>query len=100
MIKHIVIWTLHDEAEGCSKAENAKKAKVLLESLNGKIPGLINLEVGIDLIGDGNCGDVCLYSELETADDLPAYATHPEHVKCIPFMQAIASSRSAMDYQV
>ena len=100
MIKHIVIWTLHDEAEGCSKAENAQKAKVLLESLNGKIPGLIHLEVGIDLIGDSNSGDVCLYSELETADDLPAYATHPEHVKCVLFMKAIASSRSAMDYHV
>ena len=99
MIKHIVIWTLHDEAEGCSKAENAQKAKALLENLNGKIPGLIHLEVGIDLIGDRNCGDICLYSELENPDDLPAYATHPEHVKCIPFMKAIASSRLAMDYQ-
>ena len=99
MIKHIVIWTLHDEAEGRSKAENAQKAKTLLENLNGKIPGLIRLEVGIDLIGDGNCGDVCLYSELEHADDLPVYASHPEHVKCIPFMQSIASSRSAMDYR-
>lgn len=100
MVKHIVIWTLHDNAEGHSKAENAQQAKTLLESLNGKIPGLIHLEVGIDLIGDGNFGDVCLYSELEKPEDIATYASHSEHVKCIPFMKAIASSRSAMDYQV
>lgn len=100
MVKHIVIWTLHETAEGNDKATNAAKAKALLEGLRGKIPGLIALEVGIDLVGDDNCGDICLYSELESAAALESYATHPEHVKCIPFMKAIASSRQAMDYHI
>ena len=31
MIKHIVMWTFKDNAEGADKAANAKKMKELLE---------------------------------------------------------------------
>jgi len=100
MIVHIVIWNLHETAEGSNKLENAQKIKTMVEALNGKIPGLLKLHVGIDLIGNDNCGDVCLYSELESKAALEGYAGHPEHVKCIPFIKSVASKRQAMDYEV
>ena len=42
MVRHIVLWNLHEE----NKEENAAAIKAALEDLNGKIPGLRFLQVG------------------------------------------------------
>ncbi|MFV2061622.1 MAG: Dabb family protein, partial [Gammaproteobacteria bacterium] len=94
MIKHIVLWKLKEQ----SKHENALKAKEQLEALNGKIPGLIKLEIGIDLIGTENSADIILYSEFESVAALDGYMKHPEHVKLIPFMKSIRLQRYIIDY--
>ena len=94
------MWKLLDNAEGQTKRENAVKAKKLLEALNGQITGLIKLEVGIDLIGSENTGDIVLYSEFESEAAMQGYLDHPEHVKLIPFMKAIRSDRFWIDYKV
>jgi hypothetical protein len=49
MIRHIVMFSLLDQAEGASKAENALRIKGMLESLRGRIPEIRALEVGINL---------------------------------------------------
>ena len=61
MIKHIVMWKLKDEAEGNSKAENAKIIKNSLEDLKGKINEIVNIEVGIDVNKSEQAYDVVLY---------------------------------------
>ncbi len=96
MIKHIVLWKLQEQ----SKRDNAIKAKSLLEALNGKIPGLIKLEVGIDLVGTENSADIVLYSEFESEQAMADYMKHPEHVKLIPFMKSIRTERFLMDYKI
>lgn len=100
MIKHIVLWKLHEQAQGASKQENAQEAKRLLESLAGKIPGLIHIEVGIDELGGNDSVDIALYSELESLEALNEYQNHPEHVKLKPFMQAIRCERRVIDYHI
>ncbi|MBM4225599.1 MAG: Dabb family protein, partial [Gammaproteobacteria bacterium] len=54
MVKHIVMWRLRDSA---SKAADAARIKVLLESLSGRIPGLLKIEVGANFIADPNAAD-------------------------------------------
>ncbi len=103
MIKHIVLWKLKDEANGRSKLDNALQLKNELESLNGKIPGMILLEVGITMAGDdsgADDADVILYSEFENTEALENYYPHPEHVKIKPFVQSIRTERRVIDYQV
>lgn len=97
MIKHIVMWKLKDEAHGNDKTENARLIKEKLENLNGKIEGLIKLEVGIDILGGGNY-DVVLYSELHEIEDLDTYQNHPLHQAVLPFIREAVSSRVAVDY--
>ena len=96
MIKHIVMWTLKEQ----SKQENAIKAKSLLEDLNGKIPGLIKLEVAIEMLGTDNSAHIVLYSEFESEAALDGYMKHPEHVKLIPFMKEIRKERFMVDYRI
>ena len=97
MIKHIVMWRL-DEAAG-DKAGNALRLKQLLEGLNGKIPGLLKLEVGIDFSREGESSDVVLYSEFESRQALAAYQTHPAHVEVAPFVKSVRAERRVVDYE-
>jgi hypothetical protein len=99
MVKHIVFWKLHEEANGQTKAENALAIKQQLEDLNGKIPGLIQLEVGIDFLHSPESADVVLYSEFESKEALDAYAIHPLHKGVMPFIAAARSERRVVDYE-
>lgn len=98
MIKHIVMWKLKDEAPGNSKAVNAALIKEKLESLRGKIDGLLKIEVGIDFLGGGNF-DVVLYSELQSKDTLDVYQNHPLHQAILPFVREVVTDRKAVDYE-
>jgi hypothetical protein len=100
MVRHIVLWRLRDSANGRSKAENAAEVKRLLEGLNGKIPGLIKLEVGFDFSRTDESSDIVLYSEFETRAALDVYQTHPLHEAVKPFVMAARSERRLIDYTV
>jgi hypothetical protein len=100
MVKHILLFRLKAEAEGANKAENILKAKTMLEALNGKIPGLLKIEVGTDFSGSETSADMCLYSEFESRDALAVYAKHPDHLAVIPFIKAIYEERRLIDYDI
>jgi len=96
MIKHVVMWKLK---EGVDKAAGAALLKERLESLNGRIPGLLHLEVGIDFVQADTSYDVVLYSELESREALDVYQQHPEHQAVVPLVRELAASRVAVDYE-
>ena len=100
MIKHIVMWTLKDEAAGAGRADNARKMKEMLEALAGLVPCLSKIEVGIDVFAASPACDVILYSEFATRADLDAYQVHPEHQKVVAFVKQVAASRSMVDYEI
>jgi hypothetical protein len=99
MITHIVAWKLKETAAGSSKWENAQELKELLESLNGKIPGMDHLEVGIDISKTEISADVVLYSRFESREALGEFPKHPEHLKIKPFIQAVRDDRILIDYE-
>ncbi len=98
MVKHIVIWKLKEIAAGNDKATNAQLAKEKLEALNGKIPGLLKLEVGIDFMRNESSGDMVLYSELESKEALNTYIEHPLHKEVGKFIREVVSARTSADY--
>lgn len=103
MIKHIVIWKLLDNAAGRTKKDNAIKLKSDLEALNGKITGLLLIEIGIhvkDSHADESDADVVLYSEFTDMQALEMYYDHPEHLKIVPFAKSIRSERRVINYEV
>ena len=98
MIKHLVFWRLKDSAHGNSKRENALEIQRLLSGLHGKIPGLLTIEVGLDLSQTPNSSDVALYSEFESEAALLAYQSHPLHQAIVPFVAEAAAERRVVDY--
>lgn len=100
MIKHIVMWRLKASAHGNDKAVNASLIKQRLEALNGNIPGLLKLEVGIDYVGADDSADVVLYSEFESREALANYQSHPAHKAVAPFVGEARMERRVVDYEV
>ena len=98
MIRHIVLWRLKDEAQGRSREENAREIKKQLEALNGRVPGLIRIDVGLDESKTPDSADIALYSEFDTPAALAAYQVHPDHVAFKGFMQSVRLERVVVDY--
>ena len=100
MIRHIVMWTLHEQAEGADKVVNLKKAKALLLSCATVVPGIRAFEVATATPGMDCTSDLVLHMLLDDAQVLAAYQNHPQHVAIKPFMKAIVKERRCMDFMV
>lgn len=98
MLRHIVMFRLKDEALGRSKAENALKIKLELESLRGRIPEIRALEVGINVNHLPGEWDLVLVSEFDDLEAMKRYQAHPEHVKAGEFISQVRSDRAFADY--
>ena len=79
MVKHIILWQLKDEFTAEEKTSIKAGIKNGLESLLGKIPGLLDIKVHTTGLPSSNA-DVMLDSSFTDADALKSYAIHPEHV--------------------
>lgn len=99
MVKHIVFWKLHDEAEGRSRSENALLIKQKLESLQGQIEGLLHIEVGVDFLGSEESCHIALYSEFVNKEALQFYQQHPLHKEIMPLIAAARNERRVVDYE-
>ena len=97
MVKHIVMWRFKNES---TLTVDAARVKQQLESLAGRIPGLLKIEVGVNFIKDANAADVVLYSEFTDAEALAGYQAHPLHLEIVPQVKALASERRSADYFV
>ncbi|MHB9004476.1 MAG: Dabb family protein [Coriobacteriia bacterium] len=100
MIKHIVFFNLAQEAEGRTAQENAREIKHRLEALNGKFPGLVRLEVGIDFSQTDSSADIALYSEFADREALDFYQRHPLHLEIAEFIGNLRTARYLVDYEV
>lgn len=100
MIKHIVFFSLAENAEGKTKLENAKIIKFELENLANFIPEILKIEVGINCPNAPKTNfDIALYSEFESLETLDIYQEHPEHKKVAAYIGKVRTARAAVDYE-
>ena len=97
MIKHIVMWRVRGDttAERSAAARTVQRA---FESLRDRIPGMRQLEIGIDVSDCDYACDVVLYSEFESQAALAAYAVHPEHQRVRDELGDLRITRHQVDY--
>lgn len=100
MVKHVILWTLKDEFSEDEKANIKAGIKEGLESLKGKIPGLVEIKVNVNGLSSSNA-DLMLDSLFENEEALKGYAVHPEHVKVADGkVRPYTKLRSCLDYEV
>ena len=100
MVKHVILWQLKDELSPAEKETVKAGIKEGLESLVGKVPGLIDVHVQTQCLETSNA-DVMLDTTLDSFESLKGYAVHPEHLavangKVRPYTK----NRVCMDYEV
>ena len=100
MIKHVILWTLKDELSSDEKVSIKQGIKEGLESLKGKVPGIVDIRVYIDGLESSNA-DLMLDSTFESEEALKGYAVHPEHVAVADTkVRPYTKIRSCLDFEI
>lgn len=100
MVKHIILWQLKDEYSDGEKENIKAGIKSGLESLKGKIPGLLDIHVQTESLPTSNA-DVMLESSFANEAALAGYAVHPEHVKVADTnVRPHTKTRTCMDFSI
>ena len=94
MIRHVIMWRFKQVEE-----ENMHKFLDGLKALDGVIPEILHMEVGINC-KDGNNYDACLIADFEDFDALERYKKDPRHVAVSTLCKSIREARGAVDFEV
>jgi Stress responsive A/B Barrel Domain len=95
MITHIVLFKLNDPCP-----ETVAATRDLLLSMDGKVPQLRHLEVGVDLVRSPRSYDIALVTRFDSLDELNAYQVDPYHAgTVIPYIRSVSSASVAADYE-
>lgn len=99
MVKHVILWKLKESLSPDEKVSVKRNIKENLESLVGKVPGLMEITVQTDPLASSNA-DVMLDCVLENEEALTSYQTHPEHVRVADtYVRPYTEVRMCMDYE-
>lgn len=97
MVKHIILWKLKNEHNTEAVKSGIKNE---LETLIGKIPGLLEISVQCESLPSSNA-DVMLYSVFESEAALKNYAIHPAHVYVADtFVRPFTETRLCLDFEI
>ncbi len=93
MIKHIVCFKLND-------GESPEKAKEVLLSMQGNVPMLKGIEVGVDCLHSARSYDVILSVVLDDMQALSDYQQDAYHVGVVKkHMHAVTKSSVSVDFE-
>ena len=97
MVRHIILWKLKSFLTEEEKKEARAEAKRRLESLNGRIDGLIELRVVTDRL-PSSTADMMLDSSFRDADALAGYQVNPLHQEAAGFVRSVVETRLCLDF--
>ena len=94
MIKHVVCFKLNE-------GESPEKAKEVLLSMQGNVPMLKGIEVGVDKLHSARSYDVILSVILDDMDALNNYQVDTYHVDVVKkHMHAVTKTSVAIDFEL
>ncbi len=96
MIKHIVCFKLKDNSK-----EECEKARDILLSMDGNVPLLRGIEVGVDFLHSPRSYDIILQVILDDEKALDDYQNDEYHCSVVKkHMHEAAESSVAIDYYI
>lgn len=94
MIKHVVCFKLNE-------GESPEKAKEVLLSMQGNVPMLKGIEVGVDKLHSARSYDVILSVILDDMDALANYQIDKYHVEVVKkHMHAVTKTSVSVDFEL
>lgn len=96
MIKHVVCFKLKNDS-----IELRKKTKDILLSMQGRVPMLLDLKVGVDFLSSTRSYDIILETYFNNKEDLENYQNDSYHCEVVKtHMHANTTSSIAVDYEI
>ncbi|NTZ16910.1 Dabb family protein [Paenibacillus sp. JMULE4] len=89
MITHVVMFKLKDRSP-----ESVKATYDVLKNMEGKIPVLRHIEVGIDVLHLERSYDIVLITKFDSLEDLQVYDNHPVHLEVKAHMKQVLDGTS------
>ena len=93
-LTHVVLMQFQEPAP-----EILTKASALLRGLQGKIPELRSIEVGLDVLHTGRSYDLALITRFDSLAAMQRYQDHPEHVAVLQYLRTVLAASVAVDYE-
>lgn len=98
MVRHIVMFKLKEFATPADKQAKMQEIKSELEALIHKIDFLRLIRVDFN-VNPAETWDIILTTELDSLDDVNAYAVHPDHVAVSKgIVGPVKADRACVDY--
>ena len=92
MFTHIVFFKLKDISQ-------VNEARDILLGMEGKIPQLKGLEVGVDVLHTERSYDLVLVTRFDSLEEMDAYQVHEYHVnEVLKYLKPMLESSKAVDY--
>jgi hypothetical protein len=96
VIRHVVLFKFKPEIEAVERADFVLRLKALPQ----QVAGILNPEVGADIVHSPRSHDVALVFGFPDREALDAYQTHPKHIPVIETARQICASIIAVDYEL
>lgn len=96
MVQHIVMYWMKDRENETLLEETIAK----LNSMRGKIPGLLSIQASRDGLHSPRSCDLCLVTTLESFEALEKYRVHPVHLPVQAHMHSVVERSASADFEM
>ena len=93
MIRHLVFFKFPNDTESTTK-----EAQQRLLTMRGKVPTLLDIEVGIDIDRSERAWDLVLETSFASKEDLAMYQADPVHLEVISWLKLQQTQTCVVDY--
>ncbi len=91
MLTHVVCFKF-------DATDIAEEAARRLLSMAGKVPSLLSIEAGVDVVRSARSYDVGLITKFDDLAGLEAYQVHPVHVEVANYIKTHSKGSVAVDF--
>lgn len=95
MLTHIVLFKLKDRS-----VANVARAADVLRAMQGTVPNLRALEVGINVLESDRAYDIALLTRFDSLTAMQEYQVHPNHVRVVEYMRGVMETSASVDYEL
>ena len=91
MLTHVVCLKFPDPADAPEVARR-------LSAMEGRIPSMKGIEVGLDIVRSGRSYDLVLITRHDDLAGMEAYQVHPVHQEVLAFIRSTGPASVAVDF--
>ena len=95
MLTHVVLFKLKDRSP-----ENIAATRDRIALIDGQIPQLRSLEVGVNVVVSDRAYDIALVETFDSVEDMKAYQVHPVHLELLKDVVPRFETSASVDYEL